>query len=108
MKDILVGFKVSEADKKLLERYAEKAGYDSPAKYARAIALGGGKVTPTMKKIMELEVLTEQVLKYAKTAEELMERYSEHLDEFTTFFKGMQKRQEKLLMEIAKVKGVDI
>ena len=91
-----IAYRVNENELELIEKYSEKAGYDSPSAYSKALAMGGGRVSPAMKKVMMVEILGNRSIAVCQKMDELFKRYQEHTS-------TLNRWQEKMVAEVRKL-----
>jgi len=91
-----IAFRVNEGEERLIEGYAKRAGYDTAGSYAKALCMGGSKISPVIKKVYLTEELARKIIALSRGMNEQMDNWKKYIDVITT-------TQGKLIAEAKKI-----
>ena len=91
-----IAFRVNEGEEQLIEGYARRAGYDTAGSYAKALCMGGSKISPVIKKVYLTEALSRKILA-------LSGGMMEQMEEWKKYIKVITDTQDKLINEAKKI-----
>lgn len=91
-----IAFRVNEGEEQLLEGYAKRAGFDTIGSYAKALCMGGSKISPVVKKVYLTEALARKIIALAGGMNEQMDTWKEYIRVITD-------TQNKLIAEAKKI-----
>ena len=91
-----VSFRVNSSEEPLLLGYAKRAGFDTIGGYAKALCMGGSKISPVIKKVYLTEALARKIIALAGGMKEQMDTWKEYIEVITD-------TQNKLIAEAKKI-----